>query len=244
MRIMFVIARRELAAYFSTPLAYVFIVTFLAASGALTFYLGDFFNRRQADLTPFFAFHPWLYLVLVPAVGMRLWAEERRSGTIELLMTLPVTTWQAVGGKFLAAWAFSGITLALTFPIWITVNYLGDPDNGVILTSYVGSFLMAGALLATASCLSALTKNQLIAFVISVAAGFLLMMSGLDLVLGIFRSWAPQYVTDLIASFSFLTHFGTIAKGVMDLRAVVFFLSLIVLCLFVNCQIVEVKKAG
>ena len=244
MRVLLVIARRELAGYFSTPLAYVFIVTFLAAAGALTFYLGDFFNRRQSDLSPFFAFHPWLFLVLVLAVGMRLWAEERRSGTIELLMTLPVTTWQAVGGKFLAAWIFAGITLALTFPIWITVNELGDPDNGVILASYVGSFLMAGALLATASCLSALTKNQLIAFVISVAASFLLMLSGLDMVLGLFRGWAPQYVVDLIASFSFLTHFSAIAKGVMDVRAIVFFLSLIVLCLFINCQIVEVKKAG
>jgi ABC-2 type transport system permease protein len=244
MRVLFVIAKRELAAYFSTPLAYVFIVTFLAAAGALTFYLGSFFDRRQSDLGPFFTFHPWLFLVLVPAVGMRLWAEERRSGTIELLMTLPVTTWQAVGGKFLAAWAFAGITLALTFPIWITVNYLGDPDNGVIFASYIGSFLMAGALLATASCVSALTKNQLIAFVISVAAGFLLMLSGLDMVLGLFRGWAPQYVVDLVASFSFLTHFASVSKGVMDLRALIFFFSLIGLCLFINCQIVEVKKAG
>ena len=244
MRVLLVIAKRELAAYFSTPLAYVFMVAFLAAAAAVPFYFGDFMERRQADLTPFFGFHSWLFLVLIPAVGMRLWAEERRQGTIELLMTLPVTTWQAVGGKFLAAWLFTAITLALTFPIWITVNYLGDPDNGVILASYVGSFLMAGALLAVASCISALTKSQVIAFVISVAAGFLLMMSGLDLVLGVFRGWAPQYLVDLIASFSFLTHFGTITEGVLDLRAIIFFISLIALFLFVNRQIVEIKKAA
>lgn len=244
MKVTLAIARRELAAYYATPLAYVFMVAFLIAAGAATFYAGGFMEARQADLSAFFGYHPALFVVLIPAVGMRLWAEERGQGTIELLMTLPVTPWQAVLGKFFAAWTFVTIAIALTFPIWITVNYLGDPDNGVIVASYIGSFLMAGALLATASCLSALTKNQLIAFVISLAAGFMLMMSGLDIVMSVFRSWAPQYALDLVASFSFLTHFGAIAKGVMDLRAVVFFLSLIVLCLFINCQIVEVKKAG
>ncbi len=244
MRTMLVIARRELGAYFSTPLAYVFIVAFVAAAGAVPFYFGGFMDRRQADLTPFFGFHTYLFLVLIPAVGMRLWAEERRVGTIELLMTLPITVWQAVGGKFLAAWAFTGLTLALTFPIWITVNYLGDPDNGVIVASYLGSFLMAGALLAVTSCISALTKSQVIAFVVSVVAGFLLIATSLELVQGLFRSWAPQYVLDLVSSFSLSTHFNAIADGVLDLRAVVFLLSLIVLFLFVNRQIVEMKKAA
>ncbi len=244
MRNIWIITKRELAAYFSTPLAYVFIVTFLAGAGAVTFFMGDFFGRRQADLQSFFSFHPWLFLVLIPAVGMRLWAEERKTGTIELLMTLPVTTGEAVVGKFLAAWVFTGIALALTFPIWISVNYLGDPDNGVIFASYVGSLLMAGALLALASCLSALTRNQVIAFVIGSAASFLFLMSGLDLVLGMFRSWAPAYVLDMVSSLSFLTHFQTIADGVLPLPAIVFFLSMMAVCLFINAQIVELKKAS
>lgn len=243
MRVILIIARRELGAYFSTPLAYVFIVAFVAAAGAVPFYFGGFMERRQADLTPFFGFHAWLYLVLIPAIGMRLWAEERRVGSMELLMTLPVTVWQTVLGKFFAAWVFAGICLILTFPIVWTVNYLGDPDNGVIIASYIGSFLMAGALLSVTSCLSALTKSQVIAFVISVAASFLLMVSGLNIVLGLFTGWAPQYLIDLIASFSFLTHFNTITEGVLDIRDVIFFLSLIVLFLFINRQIVELKKA-
>ena len=244
MSALWIITRRELGAYFATPLAYVFLVIFLAGAGAVTFFLGDFFVRRQADLQPFFAYHPWLFLVMIPAVGMRLWAEERKSGTIELLMTLPVTTGQAVGGKFLAAWLFTAVALGLTFPIWITVNYLGDPDNGVIFASYIGSLLMAGALLALASCLSALTRNQVIAFVIGVAASFLFLMSGLELVMGVFQGWAPSYVINVVASLSFLTHFLTIAQGVLDLPTVIFFLSMIAVCLFVNAQIVELKKAG
>jgi ABC-2 type transport system permease protein len=243
MRVMLTIARRELAAYFSTPLAYIFMVAFLAAAGAATFYFGNFMERRQADLTPFFDFHPYLFLVLIPAIGMRLWADERRQGTIELLMTLPVTSWQAVIGKFLAAWAFLAINLALTFPIWITVNYLGDPDNGVIIASYVASFLMGGALIAVASCVSALTRSQVIAFVFGVGASFLLMVSGLDLVLNLFSGWAPQSIIDLISSFSLLTHFDAIARGVLEFEAILFFLALIVFFLFVNRQIVEVWKA-
>ena len=244
MRELIIITRRELGAYFATPLAYVFLVIFLGASGAVTFFLGDFFNRRQADLESFFGFHPWLFLVLIPAVGMRLWAEERKSGTIELLMTLPVTTTQAVVGKFLAAWLFTGLALLLTFPIWISVNYLGSPDNGVIFASYVASFLMAGALLALASCLSALTKNQVIAFVISATACFMFLMSGLDLVLGVFKGWAPDYLISMIASMSFLTHFDTISQGVLQLPAIIFFLSMMAVCLFINVQVVELKKAG
>jgi ABC-2 type transport system permease protein len=242
MRVTLAIARRELTAYFSTPLAYVFLVAFVASAGAATFYFGGFMERRQADLTPFFDFHPWLYLVFIPAVGMRLWAEERRQGTSELLMTLPVTAWQAVLGKFLAAWAFVGIALALTFPIWISVNYLGSPDNGVILAGYVASLLMAGALVAVTSFASSLTNSQVIAFVLGVVASFLLLMSGLPLVLNLFTGWAPQYVVDLIASFSLLTHFDAVARGVLDMRSIVFFASLILLFLFLNRQVVEVWK--
>ena len=244
MRTLGIITRRELGGYFSTPLAYVFLVIFLAGAGAVTFYMGNFFGRGQADLLAFFGFHPWLFLVLIPAVGMRLWAEERKTGTIELLMTLPVTTGQVVAGKFLAAWAFTAIAIALTFPIWISVSYLGDPDHGVIIASYLGSLLMAGALLALTSCLSALTKNQVIAFVVGAAASFIFMMSGLDIVLGFFTNWAPAYIVDLVASMSFLTHFQTITKGVVEVPSMVFFLSLMAVCLFINVQIVELKKAG
>ena len=243
MRNALIIARRELVAYFASPLAYVFIVIFLALAGALGFYLGGFFARGQADLTSFFLFHPWLFMILVPAIGMRLWAEERRSGTIELLMTLPITPIEAVLGKFLAAWAFTTIALALTFPMWLTVNFLGQPDNGVILASYIGSWLMAGAFLALSACISALTKNQVIAFVVGAAASFLFLMSGLELVLDAFRGWAPGYLVDLVASLSFLTHFGSVAKGVIALPTVVFLVSLIVLCLFINTQVIEIEKA-
>ena len=242
MRVTLAIARRELTAYFSTPLAYVFLVAFVASTGAATFYFGQFMSRRQADLTPFFDFHPWLYLIFIPAVGMRLWAEERRQGTSELLMTLPVTAWETVLGKFIAAWAFVGIALALTFPIWISVNYLGDPDNGVILAGYVASLLMAGALVAVTSFASSLTNSQVIAFVLSVVASFLLMVSGLELVLNLFTGWAPQYIVDLVASFSLLTHFDAIARGVLDMRSIIFFGALILLFLFLNRQVVEVWK--
>ena len=242
MRNVWIIARREIAGYFSTPLAYVFLVIFLAAAAAVPFFFGGFFESRQADLTSFFSFHPWLFLVLVPAIGMRLWAEERRLGTIEILMTMPVTIWQAVLGKFLAAWLFTGLALALTFPMWITVNRLGEPDNGVILASYFGSFLVAGALLALTAAISAGTKSQVIAFVLSVSAGFLLVVAGLDFALGFIRQWASQYVVDLVASFSILTHFLTITKGVLDLRALVFFGSLILLFLFINKEVIALEE--
>ncbi len=238
------ICKRELAAYFSTPLAYVFIVIFLALAGAVTFYFGQFFNRGQADLQPFFAFHPWLYLFLIPAVGMRLWAEERKTGTIEILMTLPVSTGQAVVGKFLASWVFAGIALALTFPIWITVNYLGAPDNGIVAAGYIGSFLMAGAFLAIGCFVSALTRNQVIAFVIAAAVCFLFMMSGLDLVLSAFKGWAPPFVVDMVASLSFLTHFDGIMKGVIDLRDLIYLGSAIVIFLFANVVTIDLKKGA
>ena len=237
------IFERELRAYFTTPLAYVFIVIFLALAGSLTFFLGGLFERGQADLAPFFLFHPWLYLFLVPAIAMRLWAEERRTGTIELLMTLPTTTFAAVLGKFLAAWVFAGIALLLTFPMWLTVNWLGDPDNGVILASYLGSWVMAGAFIAIGACVSALTKNQVIAFVVGAAACFLFLMSGVDLVLAAFRPWASPLVVDTVASFSFITQFGQVLKGVIDLATVLFFASLIVVCLILNTLLVDLKKA-
>jgi ABC-2 type transport system permease protein len=236
--------KRELKAYFATPLAYVFIVIFLALAGAFTFFLGSFFERGQADLESFFVFHPWLYLFLVPAVAMRLWAEERRTGTIELLMTLPVTGFQAVLGKFLAAWLFVGIALLLTFPVWLTVNYLGQPDNGAILVGYLGSWLMAGAFMAIGACMSALTKNQVIAFVLGAAVCFLFLMSGMDLVLAGFRAWAPPTVVDIVASFSFITQFGQMMKGVLDLASLLFFVSLIVLCLVINALLVDLEKAA
>lgn len=238
-----VIFKRELIGYFATPIAAVFIVIFLMLAGAFTFYLGDFFARGQADLLPFFNFHPWLYLVLIPALAMRLWAEERRGGTIELLFTLPVTLWEAVVGKFLAAWCFTGIVLALTFPLWVTVNVLGEPDNGVILAGYVGSLLMAGGFMAIGSCVSAMTKNQVIAFVVSVVVGLGFVLSGFPLVLDFFSGWTPPFFLDLISSFSFLTHFHAVSRGVIDLRDVVYFLSLIVFWLFATALILEWKKA-
>jgi ABC-2 type transport system permease protein len=243
MRNISTIFRRELGAYFATPLAYVFIVIFLAMAGAFAFFLGNFFERGQADLQPFFNFHPWLYLVLIPALAMRLWAEERRSGTIELFLTLPISMTQAVLGKFLAAWAFAGIALVLTFPFWITVNYLGNPDNGVILASYIASWLMAGAFLAIGSALSALTKNQVIAFVVTAAVCFLFTVSGSPLVLGFLTAWAPDGLVRAVASFSFLSHFNAIQRGVIDARDAVFFLSVITAFLFANAVLVELKKA-
>lgn len=238
------IFQREFSGYFATPVAYVFIVIFLFLTGTFTFYLGAFYERNQADLEPFFRFHPWLYLFLIPAIAMRLWSEERKSGTIELLMTLPVPIHQAVIGKYLAAWAFTAVAIILTFPMWITVNYLGSPDNTVILASYIGTLLMAGGFLAIGSCISALSKSQVIAFVISVVICFLFLLSGFPLVLDFFRAWAPQAVIDAIASFSFLTHFESIKKGVIDFRDLVYFLALICFWLYANVVVIEAKKAN
>ena len=239
-----IIYKRELSAYFGTPIAYVFLAIFVFLSGIFAFYIGNFFERGQADLQAFFQFHPWLYLFLIPALSMRLWAEERRAGTIELLFTLPVTMTEVVLGKFLAAWKFTAIALSLTFPLWLTVNYLGDPDNGVILAGYLGSLLMAGAFLAIGSCISALTRNQVIAFVVSgvVCLGFVL--SGFPLVLDFVGAVAPAIVVDAVRSFSFLTHFQAIGKGVLDAGDVIYFFSLIVFWLFVNAVVIEWRKVG
>lgn len=242
MRAIGAIFRRELTGYFITPVAYVFLVIFLALMGALTFYFGGFYERGQADLGPFFGLHPWLYAFLVPALAMRLWAEERDSGTIELLLTLPVTTAQAVIGKFLAAWAFVLFALVLTLPMWWTVNYLGEPDNGVILAAYIGSAFMAGGFLAIGSFVSALTRSQVVAFVIGFVLCFLFLMAGYPLVLDAFRGWAPQGVVDAISAMSFQAHFESIRRGVLELRDLVYFVGLIVFFLFANVTAIEMKK--
>jgi ABC-2 type transport system permease protein len=244
MRPTLLVFRRELAAYFSTPVAAVFLIVFLALSAGMTFLVSGFFDRGQADLSGFFFWHPWLYLILMPAIAMRLWAEERRSGTIELLMTLPVEPWQIVLGKWLAAWAFAALALVLTMPLWITVNWLGSPDNGVILSSYLGSWLMAGAFLALAAAISGLTKSQVLAFIGATAVSFLFVMAGYDLVISTVRSWAPAIVIDAVRSMSFLEHFRRITEGVLEFPSIVFFVSLIVFCLWLNIQVVHVKKAA
>ncbi len=239
----FVIFKRELASYFITPLAYVFIIIFLFLSGIFTFYVGGFFERNQADLVSFFQLLPWLFLFLIPAITMRLWSEERKQGTIELMMTLPVSLANAVIGKFLAAWVFTILTIALTFPLWVTVNYLGEPDNGVILASYIGSSLLAGAFLAIGAFISALSKNQVISFVVTVVVCLLFILAGHGVVINFFREWAPEVVVNAISQLSLLTNFQSIAKGLIDARAVVYYLSMIV-CFLIACAItVDMKKA-
>jgi ABC-2 type transport system permease protein len=235
--------RREFAGYFATPLAYIFIIVFLFVAGIFTFYVGSFFPRGQADLTPFFTYLPWLFLFLLPAIGMRLWAEERRAGTIELLLTLPISIAGAVIGKFLAAWAFAIVALALTFPLWITVAKLGQPDHGVILASYVGAALMAGGYLAIAGCLSAVTRNQVIAFVVGVVICFLFTVAGSPLVLNFFTGWAPPSLVSIVAATSIITHFNAITLGVIDLRDVIYFVSLIAAWLAATVIVVDLKKA-
>jgi len=234
--------RREFASYFNTPVAYVFIVIYLMLSGVFTFYVGAFFERGQADLQPFFNFQPWLFLFLIPAVAMRLWAEERRAGTLELLATLPISTSAAVLGKYLAAWAFTGIAILLTFPLWITVNYLGDPDNGVVLAGYLGAWLMAGGYLAIGAAMSALTRNQVIAFVLAAAMCFLFTVSGLPIVLQAVEVWAPEAFATLIASLSFLSHFNAISKGVLNIAALIYFFAVTALWLFLGRLVIDSKK--
>lgn len=236
------IFQREFRGYFATPVAYVFIVIFLFLTGLFTFYIGSFYERGQADLEPFFRYHPWLYMLLIPAISMRLWSEERKSGTLELLMTLPISLFEAVLGKFLAAWAFTAIALALTFPVWLSVNYLGQPDNTIIAAGYLGSLFMAGGFLAIGSCISALTSNQVVAFVISFVICFAFNLSGFPVVMDFFRGWASPFIVDVIGSFSFLTHFNSIQKGVIDLRDIIFFISLIAFWLYANMLAIEAKK--
>lgn len=225
--------KRQLHSYFATPIAYVFILMFLVLAGVFTFYLGHFYEKGQADLSAFFNFHPWLYLFFMPAISMGLWAPERQLGTIELLMTLPISPRNAVIAKFLAAWLFAGLALLLTFPIWLTVGFLGDPDNGVIVSAYIGSWLMAGSFLAVGSCMSVSNKNQIIAFIFTVVICFVFMVSGVSMVLDSFP-WAPQATIDFIAGLSFLTRFEAIARGVLDLRDVVFFVGFMLMWLYLT----------
>lgn len=243
MRNTFIVLKRELVGYFATPVAYVFIVIFLVLSGVLTFYLGGLYENEQASLQGFFGWHPWLYLFLIPAISMRLWAEERKQGTIELLMTLPMTPGQVVTGKFLAAWIFCGTALVLTFPTWITINYLGKPDNGVIVASYIGSFLMAGGYLAIGAALSAISKNQVIAFILGLVACLLFLLLGYPPVRAFYSGALSPALAATISDFSFLTHWDAITRGVIDARDFLFFASLIVVAMFANAVVVDVKKA-
>jgi ABC-2 type transport system permease protein len=238
------VMRRELRSYFVTPLAWVFSVIFLVLAGGLTFYLGDFYERGQADLQPFFSFHPWLYLFLVPALCMQLWAEERKSGTLELLLTLPITSTQAMLGKFFAAWIFVALVLALTFPIWLTVNYLGHPDNGVIVAGYLGSLLMAGAYLAVGCCLSTLTRSQVVAFVLTAAVCFGLLLAGQPLVLDAADGVFPPSLVSAVADLSFLQHFAAIARGVLDVRDVIYFVLSIVFWLCAGVLMLNLRRAS
>ncbi|XOV79102.1 MAG: ABC transporter permease [Aestuariibacter sp.] len=238
-----ILFKREFASFFATPVAYVFILIFLMLSGVFTFNIGSFYERGQADLLPFFNFHPWLYLFLVPAMAMRAWSEERKSGTVELLMTLPITPWQATLAKFLAGWAVLGLSLLLTFPLWLTVNYLGSPDNGIIIAAYLGSWLMSGAFLAIGVCMSALTKSQVIAFILSVVVCFLFVLSGSGVVLDTFQGWLPTVLLDTIASFSFMTHFESMSKGIIALNNLVYFFIVIAVWLYASLVIIERKKA-
>jgi ABC-2 type transport system permease protein len=238
------VAKRELAAYFTSPLAYVFIVIFLLLCGFFTFMIGGFFERGEASLVrPFFDWHPWFYLFLVPAVGMRLWAEERRVGTLELILTMPITSWQAIVGKFLASWAFLGLALALTFPVVLSVNYLGNPDNGVILSGYIGSWLMAGAYLAVSCITSAMTRTQVVSFILSVVVCLFLILAGFPPVVRFLEGWAGPMLVDFVTSFSVITHFENFQKGVLDSRDVLFFLSLIGFSLFSTSVILRSHRS-
>jgi ABC-2 type transport system permease protein len=236
------VVRRELRSYFVTPVAYVFLVIFLVMSGILTFYAGDFYERRQADLQPFFVMHPWLYLVLVPAVSMRMWAEEAKGGTLELLLSLPLTLGQAMLGKFIAAWVFIGLALFLTFPLWLTVNYLGSPDNGVILAGYIGSWLMAGAFLAIGACLSAVTQSQVVAFVLTLVVCFLLILVGQPQVMEFFQGALPRKLVNGLAHLSMLRHFEAISRGVLDMRDLLYFVLNMAAWLTAGVLVLDLKR--
>ena len=238
------IAKRELASYFTSPVAYVFLVIFLLLTGFFTFTAGSFFERGEASLAAFFGWHPWLYLVLVPAVGMRLWAEERRSGTLELLLTMPVTAWQAIVAKFLASWIFLAVALALTFPAIVTVNILGEPDNGVILAGYLGSLVVAGAYLAVSCMTSAMTRNQVVAFILAVVLCLFLILAGFNPVTDLLVRWASPAVVDTVAAFSVIAHFDGFQRGVIDTRDLFFFLSVIGFALFATGVIIRGHRSG
>ncbi len=238
------IARRELAAYFESPVAYVFLVVYLLLAGFFTFSLGGFFELGEASLNAFFNWVPWLFLFLVPAVGMRLWSDERRLGTMELLLTMPVTTWQAIIAKFVASWLFLAIALLLTFPLIITANWLGDPDNGVIVAGYVGSFLLAGAFLSLASLTSALTRNQVIAFILALVLCLLLILVGFAPITNLLSRFLGPLAIEAISRFSVLTHFEGFQKGVLDSRDLIYFFSVMTFALFATGVVLRSHRAG
>jgi ABC-2 type transport system permease protein len=238
------IGKREFKSYFASPVAYVFIVIFLLLTGFFTFNVGRFFDRNEASLAAFFVWHPWLYLFLVPAAGMRLWAEERRSGSIELLLTMPVTAWQAILGKFLAAWAFLGVCLALTFPMILTVHYLGDPDGGVIFTGYLGSFLVAGAYLAVTELTSSMTRNQVVSFITSLVICLFLILAGWPPVTDMFASWGLDWLVRGVAAFSIIPHFDRLQGGLIDTRDLVYFLSIIGFALFSTGVVLRSRRVS
>ena len=244
MRLIWTICKRELAAYFSSPVAYVFLVIFLLLTGFFTFTAGSFFERGEASLAAFFGWHPRLFLVLVPAVGMRVWAEERRSGTMELLLTMPVATWQAIVAKFLASWIFLALALALTFPTWLTVNLLGDPDNGIVFAGYLGSLFLAGAYLAITCMTSAMTRNQVVAFILSVVICLFLILAGFNPVTDLMTRWASPALVDTVAAFSVVTHFDGFQRGVIDMRDLLFFLSVIGFALFATGVVIRGHRSG
>jgi ABC-2 type transport system permease protein len=239
------ITKRELIGYFASPVAYVFIVIFLLLTGFFTFMAGAFFERNEASLASFYPWHPWLYLFLVPAAGMRLWSEERRLGTIELLLTMPITTWQAIVGKFLASWLFLALALGLTFPVWLTVNYLGNPDNGVIVCGYLGSLLLAGGYLAISCMTSAMTRNQVVSFILSVVICLFLILAGWPPVTRMIEQvTSGTRLRDVVAAFSVMTHFEGFQRGVVDTSDVVFFLALMGFALFTTGVIIRSHRAG
>ncbi|MDD5483402.1 MAG: ABC transporter permease subunit [Kiritimatiellae bacterium] len=238
------IAKRELVSYFESPVAYVFMIVFLMLLGFLTFFVSRFYEIGQADLRPFFFWHPWLFLILVPAAAMRLWAEERRSGTIETLLTLPVSMTEAILGKFLAAWIFIGLIIALTFPIVLTTVYLGDPDKGAIIGGYIGSFLLAGTYLAVGMMTSAFTRNQVISFVLALMICLFLLLAGWPPVTDLLVKWAPDWLVNGVAAFSFMPHYEAFQKGILDSRDFVYYLSAIALMLFGTYIVVESRKSA
>ncbi len=236
--------KKELAGYFGSPVAYVFIVIFLILCGFFTFYVSNFYELGQADLRAFFEWHPWIFLFLVPAVGMRLWADERRTGTIELILTLPITLTEVILGKFLAGWLFLGIALFLTFPLVLTVTYLGDPDLGAALSAYFGSFLLAGAYLSVGSMTSSLTRNQVISFILSVVICLFLVLAGWPPVTGIISGWAPMWLVDVVSGFSFMPHFSSMERGILDLRDIFYYISVIFFMLFSNGVVLQNRRAS
>ncbi len=244
MRNLYIIFKREFASYLHSPIIYVFLIFFLLLNGVFTFKIAGFYERAQADLNPFFMWHPWLYLFLIPAVSMRIWSEERKSGTIELLFTLPVGMFEAMAGKFLAAWLFTTIALCLTFPMVITVMYLGNPDLGVVIAGYIGSILLSGSYLAVGSFFSATTKNQVISFIVTFSTCLVMVLIGFEPFVKYFQDMHfPVWLLEQIAAFSFYTHFMSITKGILDFRDIFYFLSLITLSLYGGALVLENRKA-